>query len=393
MSALTVRFQTNPRNLFAIALAAVLSMLILTHVGSAYGPRLVGLFIVGLALGAVLYAASFGFTGSWRAFLSEGKGAGIRGQMLMLGLACLMFYPVMEAGTLFGQPVFGFVAPVGTSVAVGAFLFGIGMQIGGACASGTLFTVGGGNSRMAITLLFFIIGSVLATRHLDWWFSLPAFAPVSIVREFGAGPALVLALGLFGAIAAASIVIEKRRHGALVSHRRDGDSARPWWWRGAWPWVWGAVALALLNFATLALAGRPWGVTSAFALWGAKGADLAGYPITDWPYWENRAAALSGDVFADITSLMNFGIMIGALAAAGIAGKYAPGFRIGLRPALAAVIGGLMLGYGARLAFGCNIGAFFSGTASGSLHGILWMVAALAGNAVGVRLRPLFALR
>ena len=35
----------------------------------------------------------------------------------------------------------------------------------------------------------------------------------------------------------------------------------------------------------------------------------------------------------------------------------------------AAVIGGLLLGYGARLAFGCNIGAFFSGVVSGSLHG------------------------
>jgi uncharacterized membrane protein YedE/YeeE len=57
---------------------------------------------------------------------------------------------------------------------------------------------------------------------------------------------------------------------------------------------------------------------------------------------------------------------------------------------VAAVIGGLMLGYGARLAFGCNIGAYFSGIASGSLHGWVWLVAAFAGNMVGVKLRPFF---
>ena len=57
---------------------------------------------------------------------------------------------------------------------------------------------------------------------------------------------------------------------------------------------------------------------------------------------------------------------------------------------MAAAIGGLLLGYGARLAFGCNIGAYFGGIASGSLHGWLWLVAAFAGNMLGVRLRPLF---
>ncbi|MBF3229532.1 YeeE/YedE thiosulfate transporter family protein, partial [Pseudomonas sp. L01] len=61
------------------------------------------------------------------------------------------------------------------------------------------------------------------------------------------------------------------------------------------------------------------------------------------------------------------------------------------RSLAAAVIGGLLLGYGARLAYGCNIGAYFSGIASGSLHGWLWLVAAFAGNSVGVRvLRPYF---
>jgi len=84
--------------------------------------------------------------------------------------------------------------------------------------------------------------------------------------------------------------------------------------------------------------------------------------------------------------------MLGALLAAGLAGKFSPGWRIGGRQLLAAVIGGLMLGYGARLASGCNIGAYYGGISSGSLHGWLWALTGFAGSILGTRLRPYFGL-
>jgi uncharacterized membrane protein AbrB (regulator of aidB expression) len=152
------------------------------------------------------------------------------------------------------------------------------------------------------------------------------------------------------------------------------------------------VALALLNFATLALAGRPWGITSAFALWGAKLFDGLGIAVREWPFWQGQQAALDASIWLDVTSVMNIAIMIGALIAATLAGRFQPGWKIPLPSLLAAILGGLLLGYGARLAFGCNIGAYFSGIASGSLHGWLWPVAALAGSAIGIRLRPCFRL-
>ena len=72
--------------------------------------------------------------------------------------------------------------------------------------------------------------------------------------------------------------------------------------------------------------------------------------------------------------------------------RFAADWRIGLRAALASVLGGLLLGVGAMLGFGCNISAYFSGIASGSLHGWAWIGPALLGNWVGLRLRPLFGL-
>lgn len=359
---------------------------------SAVGGRQVLLLIVGAALGLTLYHAAFGFTSAWRVFINERRGAGLRAQMVMLAVAVVLFFPALGAGTLFGTPVTGLVAPAGVSVVFGAFIFGIGMQMGGGCASGTLFTVGGGNARMLVTLLFFIVGSLIATHHADWWFSLPSFPATSIVKSFGVIPALLMSLALFAVIALVTVKLEKRRHGDLEAAVTSEHVGLRRFLRGPWPLVWGAVGLALLNYATLALAGRPWGITSAFALWGAKVAGGLGVDVGSWPFWQlpANAKALAAPVWEDITTVMDIGIMLGAAVAAGLAGRFAPSLKIPTRSLIAAVIGGLLLGYGSRLAYGCNIGAYFSGIASGSLHGWLWLVAAFAGNAVGVRIRPFF---
>jgi len=59
---------------------------------------------------------------------------------------------------------------------------------------------------------------------------------------------------------------------------------------------------------------------------------------------------------------------------------------------VATVIAGFLLGYSSRLAFGCNVGAFFSGISTGSLHGWAWFAAAFTGAYYGIRLRPVLGL-
>jgi uncharacterized protein len=362
--------------------------------GAAYSWRQGALFLLGGYLGIVLYHALFGFTSAWRVFIADRRGAGLRAQMLMLAIAVVLFYPALAAGQVFGIHVHGELGAVGTSVAVGAFLFGLGMQLGGGCASGTLYTAGGGNTRMLVTLAAFIAGSAIGTEHFPWWASLPNIGPVSMIATLGLLPALILNLAIFAAVAGLTVVLERRRHGRLIATRTvDADLGRRLL-RGPWPLVWGAVGLAIGNYATLLLAGRPWGITSGFALWGAKIWMAAGADVAAWPYWHGaaRLQSLHDSVFADITSVMDFGIMLGAALAAGLAGKFKPSWYVPPRSLVAAVIGGLLLGYGARLAYGCNIGAYFSGIASASLHGWLWFVSALVGSVAGTWLRPFFGL-
>jgi hypothetical protein len=352
------------------------------------------LFLVGVAAGVVLYHAAFGFTSSWRAMIVNGRGEGLRAQMLMLAVTCAIFLPVLARGQIFGMPVRGAVAPVGLSVIVGAFLFGVGMQLGGGCASGTLYTAGGGSVRMLMTLAAFIAGSVIGALHTPFWQATPAFAPVSLVTRFGLAPSLAVSFFLFGAVAAVSLAVERRR-GFSTARRAPVPGNSSAWLKGPWPLVAGALGLAAVNIATLALSGRPWGVTSAFALWGSKLLAAVGVNVAAWPYWQSaaNAASLRSSVITDITSVMDCGVILGALMAAGMAGRFAPVWRVPPKSLLAAVFGGLMLGYGARIAYGCNIGAYFGGIASSSLHGWLWFAAAFAGNGLGTKLRPFFGLR
>lgn len=124
------------------------------------------LYLLGAVLGLVLYHAAFGFTSAFRVFIADRRGEGLRAQMLMLAVAVLLFFPALSTGSVFGQPVQGYVFPIGISLLFGSFIFGVGMQLGGGCASGTLYTAGGGSVRMLLTLAAFIVGSTLGAANL-----------------------------------------------------------------------------------------------------------------------------------------------------------------------------------------------------------------------------------
>ncbi len=338
-------------------------------------------FLLGLALGAVLLLSSFSFAGAYRRFLTERRGAGIRAQLLMIAAATLLILPATSAGTLFGDPVRGLIFAPGLAVIVGAFVFGIGMQLGGGCASGTLYAAGGGSLRALLTLAFFIVGATLASWRAEWWQDWPAPPPLALAATLGLLPALLATLALLAAAAWLAWHLERRRHGTAEPIRRA--------------LLWGAVALAALNFLTLSIAGRPWAITAAFPLWGAKAVAALGWDEPAfWPFWEDptRIEALLRPFTADLTTAMDLGMLAGAFLAAILAGRFALG-RLTQGEAAASLVGGLLLGIGAVLASGCNISAFVSGIASGSLHGWLWIPPALLGNRLGLVLRPHFGLR
>lgn len=380
-----MQFNKIQRQRSQVVMAAIAgAILCLTAIAAhaAAGPRQAAAVLIGALAGLALYHASFGFTSAWRRIITERRGTGLRAQFVLILMTSAVSFPLIAWGDQLGWPTGGFVFPFGIAAALGAFMFGLGMQLGGGCGSGTLFTAGGGSTRMMVTLAAFVLGSVLATAHLHLWGRLPKLQPYSLVAEFGPHGAFLLTASVLGAIALATIWVERRTHGDIAPAPATQSILR-----GPWSPMLGAVMLAVVGIATFVVVGRPWGITSAFALWGAKIFHGLGIPVETWPYWTWQRGALENSVLRDTTSVMNFGIIFGAMAAASLAGKYAPIWKLGRQDLMTAIAGGLLMGYGARLAYGCNIGAYLGGLASGSLHGWLWLVFGFAGSMLGTRLR------
>ncbi|KQW53520.1 hypothetical protein ASC77_04370 [Nocardioides sp. Root1257] len=353
------------------------------------------LFALGLGLGFVLFHSRFGFTSAWRQLVAVRQGKALRAHMLMLAVACTLFAPILANGIGFKDvPALPTLAPIGFGLFVGSFMFGVGMQLGGSCASGTLFAIGSGHTAILLTLGGFIGGATLGAYQFPWWMDLPSHEPVSLTQWFGGyAGAWAASLALMALVVGATYLLARNRSVPDVEPTPIAEGAARIV-RGSWPlWV-GALLLAALNAATLWVSGGAWGVTFAFALWGSKLLDLVGVDVLSWGFWQDPANLSKYDagILAEKTSVMDFGIIIGALIASAAAGAFVLHRRVPLRLAVGAVIGGLLMGYGARIAFGCNIGAYFGGIASFSLHGWLWGVMAIVGTYVGLAFRPLLGL-
>lgn len=375
-------------------LVAALALGLVVFVRSGEVPVI--LYGLGLALGFVLFHSRFGFTSAWRQLVAVRQGKALRAHMLMLAVACTLFAPILATQASFGDvPAAPSLAPIGFGLFVGSFLFGVGMQLGGSCASGTLFAIGSGQTAIVLTLTGFVIGSVVGALHFPFWTNtLPSHPPVSLADTFGGYlGAWLVSLAVMGVIVGITYALARRGSVPPVEEppvaRGAGRAVR-----GSWPlWV-GALLLAGLNAVTLWVSGGAWGVTFAFSMWGSKILDALGVDVLSWPFWSDPAnlAKYQAGVFAEKTSVMDLGIILGALVASAAAGAFVLHRRVPGRLAVGAVVGGILMGYGARIAFGCNIGAYFGGIASFSLHGWLWGVMALVGTFAGLALRPLFGL-
>ena len=337
------------------------------------GPRGVALFALGGALGAVFLGFQYGFASAWRRFLVAGEATGLAAHFLLIGLCALVF---LSAPSL-GLAAAGSVAPVSVSLVIGAFIFGIGMQLANGCGSGVLFSFGGGSGRMMVALPFFVFGSLVGSFLLPSALEWGSLGQMPIAIAGNAVATTVFNLALIAPVGGGFFWLARRRGEAMPRRL-----------------IAGTVIIAVLCWLVFALSGHPWGVTFGFTLWGAKIAAALGVPIENYAFWQwpGPRRALEHSVLADVSSLMDFGMVLGAGAMAAVSGGLRRQDWPPFRQLVGAALGGVLMGIGARLGFGCNIGAFLAGIASGSLHGWIWFVMAMAGSWVGIRARPSFGL-
>ena len=204
------------------------------------------LLLVGVGLGWALAAARFGFTTGWRHLVENRDPSGVYGQILLLALLAAVSMPMLahfpETTAALG--------PLSISLLVGAFVFGLCMQIADGCGSGTLYKAGLGVPLNMGILPLFALGSFLGSVHLNGWLALGALEPVSLVERLGARGALGATL-----LALAVVTIGVGLWSGTRFRFRSIPSR----------WVWGAVALAVFAALNLLIAGQPWGVSTALA--------------------------------------------------------------------------------------------------------------------------------
>ena len=107
-----------------------------------------------------------------------------------------------------------------------------------------------------------------------------------------------------------------------------------------------------------------------------------------WYYFSTDSAQIVMDrgFLRDPGTIRNLGIIAGALFSVLIASAFKIKKIKNGKQVAAAVLGGLFMGYGARIGFGCNIGAFYSGISSLSLSGWVFGAFLFVGAIIGSKL-------
>ena len=322
------------------------------------------------------------------------------------------------------------VTPFGIQIFVGSFVFGIGMQIANTCASGCMVFLG----KIFHTVLPIMVGAGFMGGAVMGWYRRPGWERISgwttapEKKGYGSSPVrpadgiwwqegvciqFCLVIGIWFVF----YMIEKNAHGkdSVLNERvpplpkiNQGKGTtwtdkvffhvHPWWVGGLGVSI-GTGLVFLFNKAV-------WGVAFPFALVGSKilyqiGSEDSGlYRVAKWDMWTKPKFAnmlKNQELYNNGNVMVNCGLILGAMVAYFLTQRYEKPItsKFMHRPVtmLGAFLGGGMMGYGALIAYGCNIGGYFSTATSLSMGSWLWLAGGLAGSYFGVKLRPFFGLK
>lgn len=143
--------------------------------------------------------------------------------------------------------------------------------------------------------------------------------------------------------------------------------------------------------------GKQWPMWVGGLLFGALNVFMFAYEkawsvsdgVRNWGNWFFNTIEVSEMIIIEphlfSTSILNFGIIVGAMASALLSKQ----FQVRGAPArelIKALIGGILMGIGSVLSFGCNIGGFFSAISALSLAGVSMMAGLMIGAFIGLKL-------
>lgn len=379
MTVLTARGAAEPA---ALILAGVLSLAYWAD--DVLGSRTSFTILAGLAFGILLQRSRFCFLCILRDFHDQRDASGLVGILTALAVGTVGYVIVFGAwlpdpstGRL---PAEAHIGPVSWPLALAGLAFGVGMALSGSCISAHLYRLGEGSVRAPFALAGTVGGFILG--YLSWeWLYLRAISQAPVIwlpSYLGYGGALALQLAVLGGLFLALVrfIPTTSAEPSTWTLTRVADAVL----RHRWPaWV-GGVGIGLLGTATY-LRTDPLGVTAQIG-WLARllGEHLGILDAGRLPGLDGFAgcATKPEEGLLTLNGWFVLALIAGSLSAALAAGQWRP-TRPRLRPSLTALLGGVLMGWGAMVALGCTLGTLLSGISALALSGWVFTIALAAG--------------
>ncbi len=311
--------------------------------------------IIGAIFGFILQRGRFCMNSAFRDILllkefKLAKAVAISLVVLMVGFAIFAFAGIIDLNPKPFKP---------WSAIVGGLVFGVGMVLAAGCASGTTYRVGEGMMGSMVAAFGLITGALMTAVGvlLDVKTALQSVTigtQLTLFGEFGAiTPILMLVVGIVGIALMlffwALPALKKRKEGeSLIKFDRFVDAT----FKKAYPWWVTGILIGIILTAGFIASNAVIGITGG---------------------WKNISDYLTTATITEIgwTGFIIFGIIIGSFVAAIIAKEFKfrvpkDGFTI-----LKQYFGGILMGFGAVVAMGCNVTNILGGVPQLSLHSIV----------------------
>jgi uncharacterized membrane protein YedE/YeeE len=315
---------------------------------------LVAGLIIGAIFGFILQRGRFCMNSAFRDILllkeyKLAKAVTISLAVLMVGFAIFAFGGVIDLSPRPLKPL---------AAIVGGLIFGIGMVLAAGCASGTTYRVGEGMMGSFVAAIGLTGGALLTIsgplveakntlQDLD-------LGQITLFGEFDATltPVWMIIIGIVGLALMFYFwgwpALKKRREAneSLIKMENFKEAT----FKKGWPWWVTGIAIGIILTAGYVASNGVVGITGG---------------------WKNISDWFTSSVAVAWTGFIIFGIILGSFLSAYIGGEFKfrvpkDGFTL-----VKQFIGGLLMGFGAVTASGCNVTNILGGVPQLSLHSII----------------------
>jgi len=385
--------QGERRRIFlaALILLGLCAAAYVLHITPGHGAAASFALLTGVVLGLLFERGRFCFYCILRDQIQERNSGPLYAILVALAVGGIgyaivfgAFLPNAWSGRL---PPGAHIGPVSWPLALAGLLFGLGMALSGACLSGHLYRLGQGYTRAPFALLGSLIG--FGIGFYTWntlYVTAIVRAPILWLPAWlGYGGALVLHLGVLGLLALLllrQLPAIPAQPAQVITVARVGELL----FRERWhPALTGALVGLVGVFAYLRV--EPLGVTAQ--LGSLTRTVLA--TTKQLPERLNGLDTLAGcatQVVQTVTEngLLISGLILAALAAALVGNRFQR-TPLTFRGSTTALLGGVLMGWGAMTALGCTVGTLLSGISAFALSGWLFAIMVYSGVWLGIKLR------